>query len=67
MVHIVSMLSLWADQSMIVVNDWLINCVLKDTEELERQKENKEGHLYMLKDPKLLKEWICNKLLVLLF
>ena len=67
MVHIVSMLSLWADQSMIVVNDWLINCVLKDTEELERQKENKEGHLYMLKDPNLLKEWICNKLLVLLF
>ena len=45
----------------------LSNCVLKDTEELERQKENKEGHLYMLKDPNLLKEWICNKLLVLLF
>ena len=45
----------------------LFNCVLKDAEELERQKENKKGHLYMLKDPNLFKEWICNKLLVLLF
>lgn len=43
------------------------NCVLKDIKELERQEENKEEHLYMLKDPNLPEELTYNKILVLLF